>query len=206
MARMRWAVLTAVCGCGAGCAAAPAGPPQEVATGVWSFQSAGDDAADHVFRVVVLPLRDGAQGARITGVLGGAGITRIRPLGERTIDELSLAAARPGDGTPAVFRWEVEGLDLARRAVRATVVVVMPRLPAQADPGDRLARARIDPMEMEAHADIVFAGGRRAFATALAPSDEPVFLDDPYAVHAARDPDSPGWAATPRQPDLVTPR
>ena len=82
--------------------------------------------------------------------------------------------------------------------MRATVVVVMPRLPPQADPGDRLARARIDPLEIEAHADILFEGGRRAFATARAPLDEPVFLDDPYAVRAARDPDAPDWSATPR--------
>lgn len=198
--------LLAVCGLALGCAAAPTGPVQEVATGVWSFSGTGDDAADHVFRVVVLPLRDGAQGARLTGVVGGAGITRIRPVGAHTLEELALAPARPGDASPAVFRWEVEGLDLAARPVRATVVAVLPRLPAQADPTDRLARARVDPLEIEAHADILFAGGRRAFATARAPLEEPVFLDDPYAVHAARDPDAPGWSGTPREPDLVTPR
>jgi hypothetical protein len=114
--------------------------------------------------------------------------------------------APPGDGTPAVFRWEVEGLDLASRAVRATIEVVIPRLPPPEDPTDPLRRARVDTLDLEAHADIQFASGRRAFATARAPIEEPVFLDDPYAVHAARDPDAPGWQATPRDPALVEPR
>lgn len=171
----------------AGCAATPTGPGREVAVGWWSFRGIGDTGVDHVFQVMVLPARNGVQGARIKGIVGSAGIARIRPIGEDSIEELAVAPVIPGDQAPAIFRWEVAGIDLARRPMAAVIAVVMPRLPAQADPGNPLERARVDELALEAHADIEFASGRRAFAKGDAPLEEPVFLDDPYRRHTLRD-------------------
>lgn len=178
-------LLLGIAGVLAGCMGAAAGPPREVVTGWWGFKGIGDDGAEHVFRVLVLPLRNGLQGARISGIVGGAGITRIQPLTASTHEELAMAPAVVGDQTPAIWRWQVEGLDIESRRVRATVEVVIPRLPQSIDPGDPLERTRFDALDLEAHAELHFANGVRAFAKGTPPLEEPIFMDDPYAAPGA---------------------
>ncbi len=170
-------VLVAALG---GCKSGP--PPQRrpVPVGVWSFDGVGDNAADHVFQVTVLPLRNGRQGARIAGVVGGAGMTLIHaagPMADREIDWIDIL---PGDASVGRFAWEVEGLDVNGRTVRTRVRVLIPRLPGHLDPDDPLSPFRVADHDLEASADLRFQAGAGAVATGRPPLDEPIFMTDPY--------------------------
>lgn len=164
----------------AGCASGPPPMPRPVPIGGWEFTGVGDHGADHVFQVMVLPVRDGRQGARIKGVVGGAGMTRIRAAGALADGELEWVEIVPGDASVARFTWEVEGLDVDGNVVPAIVRVLIPRLPGHLDPDDPLSIYRVGDHELEASAELQFDGGKRAMASGRPPLDEPIFMSDPY--------------------------
>ncbi|MHC5018542.1 MAG: hypothetical protein ACYTGX_00245 [Planctomycetota bacterium] len=168
--------LAVACGCTAG----PPPPRRPVPVGGWSFTGVGDRGADHVFEVMVLPLRNGRQGARIKGVVGGAGVTRIRAAGPLADGEVDWFEIVPGDASVGRFTWEVEGLDVEGNPVRARVRVLIPRLPGHLDPDDPLSPYRVEDHELEASAEIEFAAGGGAMAVGRPPLDEPIFMTDPY--------------------------
>lgn len=178
---MLFLALVASLACGiAGCKSGPPPVSRALPIGGWEFTGVGDDGADHVFQVMVLPLRNGRQGARIKGVVGGAGIARIRAAGALAEGELDWFVIVPGDASVARFAWEVEGLGVDGAPMAAIVRVLIPRLPGHLDPDDPLSMYRVGEHELEGSAELQFGGGARAMASGRPPLDEPIFMTDPY--------------------------
>ncbi|MCI0343308.1 MAG: hypothetical protein L0216_19550 [Planctomycetales bacterium] len=192
----------------AGCAAPPA-RTRPIPAGDWAFDAPGPHAAENALWIRVRYPRDGAQRATVRGIVGGARILRIRPLGERTDGESNLL---PLGNEPAAVAWEVEGRTPEGQPVSARVEARLPRLPLPppgADPNDPLAEVRLDLLDLEA-AGTVTIGRTRVPIRGAAPVEEPLPGDDePPAIPEEPPPDPtapPGKPARPPAPGANRPR
>ncbi len=161
------AVLAAMA---AGCGAAPF-RARPVPAGDWAFDATGPHAAENALWIRVRHTRDGGQRATVRGIVGGARILRIRPLGEKTDGEANVL---PLGDVPAGAAWEVEGRTPEGKTVSARVEARLPRLPLPppgADPTDPVAEVRLDLLDLEADGTLTI-GTTRVPIRGAAPIEE----------------------------------